>query len=372
MKERDLLNRALGILQEATGLPEALAFEVSPGRRLAKGRRPDAIFVIQIGKKLKRQWDKARGVGSSDVVSLKLTRNVFVAEARLSSQPRFLRSSISFLKEAAGKVPNGKPLVVTPYMGPAGRVLCRKEGVSYVDTVGNVGLFLDDGFVIKESAESLKQQKRGLRALFSPKATRVLRILLENPDRAWGYQELADAAKVSLGQAYNVVERQTGEEYVGPTKMGVKALNPAGLLDRWASAYVVTRDNTVESYYSDETSYRDLMEKLARRAEKARVRYAFTLFAGASLVAPFVRTPQVHLYLLGDTAEFASAAGLKPVTSGGNVHLIRPYDEGVLNPVQVIEGLNVVGNVQLYLDLANYPARGKEQAEELRRKVIGY
>jgi len=324
------------------------------------------------GKRLKGQWNRARGAGVGDVVSLKLTKSVFVAEARLSSQPRFLRSSISFLKEAASKLRRGRPLIVTPYIGPAGRELCRKEGVSYVDTVGNVGLFLEDGFVLKESSRSLKQQRREMKSLFSPKATRVLRTLLENPDRAWQYQELADAAKVSLGQAYNVVERQTAEEYVGPTKQGVKLLNPAGLLDRWASAYSVTRDNTVESFYSDETSYRALLAKLAEAAGRVRSRYAFTLFAGASLVAPFVRTPQVHLYVLEDSSRFAEAAGLKPVTSGGNVHLIRPYDEGVLNPLQTIEGLNVVGNVQLYLDLVNYPARGKEQAEFLRAKMLSY
>jgi hypothetical protein len=372
VKERDLLNQAPGILQEATGLPEALAFEVSQGRRLAKGRRPDAFFIIQVGKKLKRDWDRARGAGSNDVVSLKLTESVFVAEARLSSQPRFLRSSIAFLKQAAAKVPRGRPLFVVPYIGPAGRELCRKEGVSYVDTVGNIGLFLDDGFVLKESSQGQKQQRREMKALFSPKATRVLRILLENPDRAWQYQELADAARVSLGLAYNVVERQTGEEYVGPTKAGVKVLNPAGLLERWASAYLVTRDNAVETYYSDETSYRGLLEKLARSAKRAGVAFGFTLFAGASLIAPFVRTPQVHLYVPGDTAEFVKAAGLKPVTSGGNVHLIRPYDEGVLNPLQVIGGLSTVGNVQLYLDLANYPARGKEQADVLRQRVLSY
>ncbi len=114
------------------------------------------------------------------------------------------------------------------------------------------------------------------------------------------------------------------------------------------------------------------MERLARSAGRVKARYGFTLFAGASLIASFVRTPHVHLYLLGDTATFAEAAGLKPVTSGGNVHLIRPYDEGVLNPVQVIEGLNVVGNVQLYLDLVNYPARGKEQAAVLREKILKF
>lgn len=372
MKEREILNKALEVLREATGLPDALAFEVKPNPGLAKGRRPDAVFVVQVGKRIKDQWTRARDVGVRDVVSMKLANNVFVAEVRLSSQPRFLRSSISYLKEAAAKVPRAMPLVLTPYIGPASRALCRRESVSYVDTVGNVGLFLPSGFIVKESSLGLKPQRRELKSLFSPKATRVLRILLENPGRAWGYQELARAAKVSLGQAYNVVKRQIGEEYVGQTKQGVKTLNPAGLLNRWASAYEFARDNAIESYYSGEAAYGRLVRALANGADAVGLEYALTLFAGASLVAPFVRTPQVHLYVVGDASKLVGAAGIKPVTSGGNVHLVHPYDEGVLNPPQVVDGVKVVGNVQLYLDLVNYPARGKEQADMLREKMLSF
>jgi hypothetical protein len=372
MKKRDLLNRALKVLTDSSGLPEALAFEVKPSPGLATGRRPDTFFVVQVGGRLRRQWDRTRAVGSGDVVSVKLVRSVFVAEVRLGSQPRFLRSSISLLKQAASGLARGRPLIVTPYIGPAGRELCRKEGVSYVDAVGNVGLFLEDGFILKESRASLKPERRELRSLFSPRATRVLRVLLENRDRTWLYQELADAAMVSLGQAYNVARKLLAEEYVARSKRGIKLANPAGLLARWVSAYSFVRDNTSATFYSGETVYRGLMDRLARCAESAHLRYGFTLHAGASLIAPFVRTPHVHLYVVGDPAGLASSAGLKPVTSGGNVHLIQPYDEGVLNPIQTIEGLKVVGNVQLYLDLVNHPARGQEQAAALREKALSY
>jgi len=37
-----------------------------------------------------------------------------------------------------------------------------------------------------------------------------------------------------------------------------------------------------------------------------------------------------------------------------------------------IRGIRVVCNTQLYLDLINYPARGREQAEVLRRQKLGY
>lgn len=358
-----LLNRALDVLARSGGLPSARAMAIRPAGRWQSRRGRDAVLVIQLGRR------RGRPRADLDVVLAKLLQTVFIAEKRVNAQPAALRASIPRLKEMSAKA-DSRPLIVTPYIGPEGRALCRQEGVSYVDATGNVGLFLDNGFILKDSREALKHERRGLRSLFSPKAARVVRVLLENKGRPWSFQALADAADVSLGQTYKVVQRLVAEEFVEKARKRITVVNPAGLLDRWASAYVVTRDNAVESYYSDEPSYRGLMEKLGRGAEKAGVRYGFTLFAGASLIAPFVRTPQVHLYVLGEPAALAERAGLKPVTSAGNVHLIRPFDEGVLNPVQVIEGLSVVGNVQLYLDLVNYPARGREQAEELRRKKL--
>jgi hypothetical protein len=42
---------------------------------------------------------------------------------------------------------------------------------------------------------------------------------------------------------------------------------------------------------------------------------------------------------------------LHTVELGGNVHLLRPYDEGVFYGLRRLEGTAVVGNIQLYLDL---------------------
>jgi len=57
---------------------------------------------------------------------------------------------------------------------------------------------------------------------------------------------------------------------------------------------------------------------------------------------------------------------------GGNVFLVEPYDEAVFYKVQQRKGVWVVSNVQLYVDLYNYPARGREAAEHLRKAVIGF
>lgn len=371
MDKRDILKKVISILRESMDFPEALAFEIEPFPALVKRRAPDVIFLIQVGQGLKKEWNKLRKF-KGGLIETKLQGKVFIAEIEQNAQPRFLRNTIFYLNEMKGRFPNYNPLVVTSYIGPRGRALCRREGVSYIDTLGNIGIFLKDEFILKESRESIKRERRDLKSLFSPRSTRIIRIILENPSRRWLLQEITSAAKVSLGQTYNVVKKLIDEAYLERTQKGLKLSQPSELLRQWSSVYSITEMNKIDSFYLSENVYKTLIKRLADIAEKENYSYAFTLFAGANFIIPYVRTPYVHLYLLGDIDKFAQKTNLKPVTSGGNVHLILPYDEGIFNPIQIIERVRVVGNVQLYLDLLNYPARGKEQAEVLREKVIRF
>jgi len=107
-------------------------------------------------------------------------------------------------------------------------------------------------------------------------------------------------------------------------------------------------------------------------ADRLGASYAFTIHAGASLIAPFVRFNDVHFYIASDPEPWVHELDLHTVEFGGNVHLLRPYDEGVFYRLRFPQGMAVVGNIQLYLDLYRYPARGREQAEFLREKEIGF
>ena len=111
------------------------------------------------------------------------------------------------------------------------------------------------------------------------------------------------------------------------------------------------------------------MAHLAQVAAQQRLTCAFTLHAGASLVAPFTRFTDVHCYLKEPLSEaLLTAMQLERIELGGTVHVIAPYDEGVLHHRQVLEHLPVVCTTQLYLDLFQHPARGQEAAEFLRKE----
>lgn len=90
-------------------------------------------------------------------------------------------------------------------------------------------------------------------------------------------------------------------------------------------------------------------------------------------MAPYVRPANIHLYVEPETlGEWQELLNLQLTELGGNVFLVEPYDECVFYKIQRLREVCVVSNVQLYVDLYNYPARGREAAMHLRREIIKF
>ncbi len=61
---------------------------------------------------------------------------------------------------------------------------------------------------------------------------------------------------------------------------------------------------------------------------------------------------------------------LKELKRGGNFYLIRPYyKNSVFFNNQKVKGYNVVSDLQLYLDLYNFPQRGRDHAQYLLKTL---
>lgn len=209
--------------------------------------------------------------------------------------------------------------------------------------------------------------------IFSPMASRIVRALLANSKQEWSILGLSNEAKTGYGHTYRVVKtllkmglcRQT------ETKRVVVA-DPGELLTRWAGYYNFALMNNVNAYFSLETDLDGFAKRLPAVGEHD-LRYALTLQAGASLVTPYVRPVNIYLYVDPEKlGTWQRSLGLQLTELGGNVFLVEPYDESVFYKVQRVRDVCVVSNVQLYLDLYNYPARGREAAGHLREEVIGF
>ena len=310
-------------------------------------------------------WDLTVVVGSG-----KTARRILV-ECKSVGEPRYLAQAITVLTLATRQAPRSYPLVAAPYLGPEGQRLCREAGVGYLDLAGNAFLRFDGVLVDRRSGERPPRAKARLRRLFSPKSSRILRVLLEQPDQEWTLARLATEAAISVRTAHLVINALEEKAFVDKRRGATRLEKPAALLDLWAENYRLDQHRR-QTFYSFVRSPRELAAKLAAQATGKRVSLALTLHAGAALVAPFVRYTDVHAYVGGDIARLAKALDLRPVETGGNVRLLTPNDEGVFYRTQAIEGIPVVCNTQLYLDLLHYPGRGREAAEELRRQKLRY
>jgi hypothetical protein len=229
-----------------------------------------------------------------------------------------------------------------------------------VDLAGNCRLVFDRIFIERVAFPRPDAQQRPLRSLFSPKASRVLRVLLEDPRRAWPLTALASEAKVSLGQAFKVKQRLLDQEFAALEGKGLRVARPEDLLGAWATTYSYRKNPALECYGPAEPA--ELEAALGAHCAKIGSPYGLGLFSGAARIAPLTRYTRGFAYSAADLSELARDLGWKPVASGANFTLLTPYDEGVLYGAREIEGETVVSDLQLYLDLAGYKGRGEEAA----------
>jgi hypothetical protein len=211
----------------------------------------------------------------------------------------------------------------------------------------------------------------GRRYLLEPLdcSSRILRVLLSNPQQRWLLRDLAKEAEVSIGLVSKVKDKLIELEFANESRdLGVA--KPGDLLDAWARNYSYS-DNNIERCYSSLDPI-DLEKQLGDAARLRVWRYALTMFSGASKIESFVRYNFASFYYSGSAEEVTSELKLKATPSGANVWIFIPRDEGMYWGTQQAGNLAVVSNVQLYLDLINFKGRGEEQATALREQRLRY
>jgi len=196
----------------------------------------------------------------------------------------------------------------------------------------------------------------------------VIRVLLTHLGNRWRILTLAKEAGVSLGWTHYVIATLQAQGYVvRDESYRIRVVDPARLLRRWAAAHDFLTANKFDEFQTFEQD----LDRLLSQIQSLTVSYALTGLAGAWLVAPYVRPVTLDMYVLDkeQTREIARVMELRPVEKGGNVRLVSPYDAGVFYGLRAVDGAKVVSNVQLYVDLVNYPARGEEASTALLRLI---
>jgi hypothetical protein len=224
------------------------------------------------------------------------------------------------------------------------------------------------------------KEERGQRDLFFDKASLVLRTLLvaRSP---MGVREIASTVsskdeRIRLSPGY--VSKTVGElerrGYVSRRDGKIMLRHAGELLRDWTSAYRGRRRPVPASYFVLAPSAEDLLPRTAEAFHAKGAGYVFTGHAGASLVDRYAvfDVADVYVKALEDVEPALADLGARRVERGGNVNISVPYyRESAFYDRQMSRGgIKVASDLQLYLDLYEYPVRGREQAEHLYERRL--
>ena len=263
-------------------------------------------------------------------------------------------------------------LLIAPYISEAVARICEEAGIGWLDLSGNRNLEFG-GLWIEQRGKARKyKEKRSQKSLFSPKATRVLRVMLQGPLQAHKVEAIADVADVSLGLVSKVRKLLLDEELAEEGKEGIRIKKPQEILGDWRvtddfEKRVESRDYSLLDYDAVKVA-----ELLGGKLRSLSISHAFTQWFAAWLRAPYTLPPMVSVYVedFPDDAFLRSHLGARRVSRHeGRLRLLKSSDyRGVTIGQQEVKGFTLVSDVQIYLDLVKAGLRGDEQADELRHR----
>jgi len=285
-----------------------------------------------------------------------------------------LRLAAAQMKQYTG--PNQIPMVAAHFMGPNRRALLKEMGIGYIDMAGNMYLRAPGVLIEREGKRNpLGYGREGLNP-YSDKASIVLRVLMNEPERKWKIREIARVGDINPGWVSRVVDSLVERGLIEFNRQsGVVLLRGEDMLKEWADIYDWRR-NRLYYYYCHALDFRGVLERVARLDLGRDGVIALGFQAGGYLVSPYATFDQVHVLIDGISfdsvrPDIERQLGLESRREGANLILVRPYyKRSALFGVRKRQKWWVVSDVQLYLDLNKYPLRGREQAEHLLEKII--
>ena len=145
-----------------------------------------------------------------------------LAEVKANGQARLVREAIEDILKYRGTYADAYGLVIAPLITPQAARICKQEGIGYLDFSGNCLLNFDFVFVNKTGRTEKMRPKRNFRSWFSPRAERVVRMLLMHPHRLWRTRDLANEAHVTPNQALNVKHHLAQRQWVKDAQQGFR------------------------------------------------------------------------------------------------------------------------------------------------------
>lgn len=288
-----------------------------------------------------------------------------ILEVKPRGEPRFVRDAVNQLLRYKEFRPNAYYMIAAPYISQYSADICKNADIGYLDLAGNIYINNEPLFIQKKVDRNPLAEKRELIKLYSPKAERILRVMLDTGKKKWITEELSKEANVSIGLVAKVKNILINKEWVESEYGGFSLIKPFDLLKEWSENYQYQKNRRL--YFYSMSSVKEMEFKLGQYFIGNNIPYAFTGQSAGARYAPMVRYKTIKVYIntVNIKNDLEHKLEIKQVDSGANIHFLIPYDEGLLYGLKQFDGLFVVSQIQAYLDLINDKARGEEAAIEI-------
>jgi Transcriptional regulator, AbiEi antitoxin, Type IV TA system len=334
--EREASRRLPGLLAELLSEPAAPAAEASSA---PSDKHADLLLTDGRG----RRW---------------------LAEIKTASGPALVLRAAEQLHRHQSGEPEAIPLLVVPYMSPAGTKAAQDAGINWIDLSGNAHIRTDDLYVHVEGHPSQYRSAGRPSSPFAPKSARLARALLIEPGRWWRQKDLVSATGLDDGNVSRIVRRLNEELLLEHRERELRPRDPDLLLDAWAQDYRFDRHDIILGHLSG--SGIEVARSLGEQLDSHNVHHAFTGLPAAWTLDRFAQFRLNTVYVEGDPRDAAERIHMRSASRGANVQLVGPNDEGVFTGEHNQDELNCVAPVQIYLDLLHLPERADEAARHLR------
>lgn len=262
-------------------------------------------------------------------------------------------------------------LLIADYLSEPLQAFCREAGVPYLDLSGNAWIE-HPGLVIHRSSQPPRfPTSKPERSPFADKASLVLRFLFAE-GQAGGVRELARSVGLNPGYISRIVKSAEELGYVRILQnRSIRLIAPEEILGDWSSIYNWRR-NRIRHYALPERGGENSLLTRLKESQNA----ALTMHAGANLIDNYVDYRGWHVYCraIHEQTALEKDLALTLVEPGaGDVILMQPYyRESAFYGLRFPGGIPVVSDLQLYLDLFNFPVRGRDAAERILNMRLGY
>lgn len=353
MIEREIISYIINHINELIDVPGIRAVKYLPGEIPQEPvTRPDIIIVLPY-----------------DDREIKLVGEVV-------SQVRPIKLDKIFNVFRGFRLPHGNylPVLISSFISREIRKRCRHEGIGYIDCSGNVYIFGPGLLISKETDRNRFPEKIKGAGYFRDKASIVLKKMLSDKNCRWKIRDLNKETGVSLGYVSEVINSLKESAFVTRSNEGsVKLVRISELLSDWLGFYKFNRQNKIYPYYINESEPEDIMEYIQNVSDNLpSQKYCFTLHAAASFISPWTKYSAVHMYVDGPYQIWEKKLGLIKAERDANIFLVQPYYKtSVFADAQNVgRFFSIVSDIQLFLDLYNFPIRGRETAEHLFEKRL--